>query len=123
MITDQRPLAGMGRQGVSRMITAGYAPTSQRSELSARVAELLRPAAFAHPAPHPRLIETHISWVILAGAFVYKIRKPVDFGFLDFSTLESEGRQVTRTTVPTIQPAMINQRKRTVNRPRAANKR
>ena len=50
--------------------------------------ELLRPAAFPHPAPDPRLIETHISWVILAGEFVYKLRKPVDFGFLDFSTLE-----------------------------------
>jgi aminoglycoside phosphotransferase family enzyme len=70
------------------MIAAAYAPTSERSELSARVAELLRPAAFAHPAPDPRLIETHISWVILAGAFVYKLRKPVDFGFLDFSTPE-----------------------------------
>jgi uncharacterized protein len=56
--------------------------------LSPRVSELLRPAAFPHPAPEPRLIETHISWVILAGEFVYKLRKPVDFGFLDFSTLE-----------------------------------
>ena len=34
------------------------------------------------------MIETHISWVILAGEFVYKLRKPVDFGFLDFSTVE-----------------------------------
>ena len=34
------------------------------------------------------LIETHISWVILAGRFAYKIKKPVDLGFLDFSTLE-----------------------------------
>lgn len=32
--------------------------------------------------------ETHISWVILTGEFVYKIKKPVDFGFLDFSTLD-----------------------------------
>jgi uncharacterized protein len=69
------------------MIAAGYAPTSQRSEFSPRVTDLLRPQAFAHPAPDPRLIETHISWVILAGAFVYKLRKPVEFGFLDFSTL------------------------------------
>ncbi|MGI9344625.1 MAG: AAA family ATPase [Gammaproteobacteria bacterium] len=36
----------------------------------------------------PALIETHISWVILAGEFAYKIKKPVDLGFLDFSTLE-----------------------------------
>jgi aminoglycoside phosphotransferase family enzyme/gluconate kinase len=36
----------------------------------------------------PRLIETHISWVILAGDYAYKIKKPVNLGFLDFSTLE-----------------------------------
>lgn len=34
------------------------------------------------------LIETHISWVILTEAFVYKIKKPVKFSFLDFSTLD-----------------------------------
>ncbi|PIE44240.1 MAG: hypothetical protein CSA50_01270 [Gammaproteobacteria bacterium] len=34
-----------------------------------------------------QLIETHISWVILTGDYVYKIKKPVDFGFLDFTTL------------------------------------
>ncbi|QSA97191.1 bifunctional aminoglycoside phosphotransferase/ATP-binding protein [Methylococcus sp. EFPC2] len=39
------------------------------------------------PASVP-LIETHISWVILAGDYAYKIKKPVDFGFLDFSTPE-----------------------------------
>jgi len=37
-------------------------------------------------AAAPVLIETHISWVILAGEFAYKIKKPVDLGFLDFST-------------------------------------
>ena len=40
-----------------------------------------------------------------------------------FSTLDSDGRATARTTVTTIHPAMINQRNRTVNRPRAANKR
>lgn len=34
------------------------------------------------------LIETHISWLILTPAFVYKIKKPVKFSFLDFSTPE-----------------------------------
>lgn len=35
-----------------------------------------------------RLIETHISWVILAGDRVFKIKKPFKYSFLDFSTLE-----------------------------------
>lgn len=49
---------------------------------------LLRPAAYGHPSGPVQLAETHISWVLLAGEFAYKIKKPVDFGFLDFSTLE-----------------------------------
>jgi uncharacterized protein len=52
-----------------------------------RIPELLRADAFAHPARDIRLVETHISWVILAGEFAYKLRKPVNFGFLDFTTL------------------------------------
>lgn len=35
-----------------------------------------------------QVLETHISWVLLTGDFAYKIKKPVKFGFLDFSTLE-----------------------------------
>jgi uncharacterized protein len=36
----------------------------------------------------PELIETHISWVFLCDQFVYKIKKPIRYSFLDFSTLE-----------------------------------
>jgi aminoglycoside phosphotransferase family enzyme/predicted kinase len=46
------------------------------------------PALFDHPIDKFEVIETHISWVLLTGKFVYKIKKPVNFGFLDFSTLE-----------------------------------
>ena len=49
---------------------------------------LLDPGFYDHPVASCELIETHISWVILAGEYAYKIKKPVDFGFLDFSTLE-----------------------------------
>ena len=35
-----------------------------------------------------RLIETHISWVFIASPFVFKVKKPVNLGFVDFSTLE-----------------------------------
>lgn len=49
---------------------------------------LLEPAAYQHPVESVELIQTHISFVTLAGDFVYKWKKPVDFGFLDFSTLE-----------------------------------
>ncbi len=54
-----------------------------------RIEDLLLPAAFEHDvAAHPRLVETHISWVILTGPFAYKIKKPVKLDFIDTSTLE-----------------------------------
>ena len=46
------------------------------------------PECFDHPVENLKLIETHISWVILTGTYAYKIKKPVNLGFLDFSTLE-----------------------------------
>jgi len=49
---------------------------------------LLRPEAYPHPVSQVTHIQTHISHVLLAGEFAYKIKKPVDFGFLDFTTLE-----------------------------------
>ena len=52
------------------------------------ITKLLTPEVYDHPVKHIELIETHISAVILTGDFVYKIKKPVEFGFLDFSTLE-----------------------------------
>ncbi|MDH4217121.1 MAG: phosphotransferase, partial [Gallionella sp.] len=47
------------------------------------------PACYNHAVDKVQLIETHISWVLLTGEFAYKIKKPVNLGFLDFSTLPS----------------------------------
>lgn len=56
-------------------------------ELAQKVAFLSRPATYpSAPAVTPR--ETHMSWVFLAGDTVYKLKKPVRFSYLDFSTLE-----------------------------------
>ena len=52
------------------------------------VRRLLEPAAYPHATAAIRLIETHISWVLLTGEFVYKLKKPCNLGFLDFSSLE-----------------------------------
>lgn len=52
------------------------------------VADLLRPDAYAPPAHDVRLHETHSSWVLLAGPYAYKLKKPVDLGFLDFTSIE-----------------------------------
>jgi aminoglycoside phosphotransferase family enzyme/predicted kinase len=52
------------------------------------IERLLSAAAFPHAVSRIELLETHISWVVLTGEFAYKIKKPVDLGFLDFRTLE-----------------------------------
>jgi uncharacterized protein len=55
---------------------------------SSIVESMTRPDFYPH---HPRtveLVQTHISFVFIAGDYVYKVKKPVNFGFLDFTTLE-----------------------------------
>ena len=52
------------------------------------VRALQDPALYAHPVINFSVIETHISWVILTGHFADKIKKPVNLGFVDFSTLD-----------------------------------
>lgn len=49
---------------------------------------LLRPEAYPHPVQRLELIETHISWVILTGGIAYKIKKPVELGFVQAATLQ-----------------------------------
>ena len=55
------------------------------AELS--IQALQSPAAYPHPVGSVRLVETHISWVLLTGRYAYKIKKPLALDFLDFSTL------------------------------------
>jgi len=49
---------------------------------------LQHPGLYPHPVTHFDLRETHISWVLLTGPFAYKIKKAVNFGFVDFSSLD-----------------------------------
>jgi aminoglycoside phosphotransferase family enzyme len=52
------------------------------------VEALMKPEAYEEEVEQIELKQTHISFVFLTGNFVYKVKKAVDFGFLDFSTLE-----------------------------------
>lgn len=49
---------------------------------------LLDPGVYAHPVEQLRLKETHVSWIVLTGPYVYKIKKPVKLDFIDTATLE-----------------------------------
>jgi aminoglycoside phosphotransferase family enzyme len=57
-------------------------------ELSVLLQALSRPAAYPHTPSEVEIVQTQISVVFIAGDYVYKIKKPVDFGFLDFTTLD-----------------------------------
>ena len=63
--------------------------TLAAEEMQRRLIAGLRAArCYPHAVRQVRLIETHISWVLLAGRYAYKIKKAVNLGFLDFTTLE-----------------------------------
>lgn len=52
------------------------------------IQSLLNPASYVHSVDGQVVLhETHISWILLAGGFAYKIKKPLQTDFLDYSTL------------------------------------
>ncbi|MGF1478540.1 MAG: AAA family ATPase [Cyanophyceae cyanobacterium] len=55
--------------------------------LSALVEQMHRPHFYPHSVEKIEVIQTHASIVFLTGAYAYKLKKPVDFGFLNYSTL------------------------------------
>ncbi len=60
-----------------------------QTSLPSLIEQMLQPGFYPHPTQEPiQLIQTHVSYVLLTGDYVYKLKKPVNFGFLDFSTLE-----------------------------------
>ena len=56
------------------------------------ITSLQRADAYPHPVTDVRVLQTHISWVVLTGRFAYKIKKALKLDFLDFSTLELRRR-------------------------------
>jgi len=64
---------------------AKLAPSKSQEGL---ISFLESPASYLHRPAEVRSIQTHISWVFIASPFVFKVKKPLNLGFLDFSTLE-----------------------------------
>ncbi|MGB3310008.1 MAG: AAA family ATPase [Nodosilinea sp.] len=59
------------------------------SALPDLIQQMCQPEFYSHPVAEPiRLLQTHVSYVLLTGDYAYKLKKPVNFGFLDYSTLE-----------------------------------
>lgn len=80
-----------------------------QTEMPALIQAMLQPAFYPHPVKEPiQLMQTHVSYVFLTGDYAYKVKKPVNFGFLNFSTLEArqhfclEEIQMNRQNAPEI---------------------
>ncbi|MEG4353148.1 AAA family ATPase [Microcoleus sp. LAD1_D3] len=73
------------------------------------IQQMLQPGFYPHGVTEPvQLIQTHASFVLLTGDYTYKLKKPVNFGFLDYSSLEkrqhfcNEELLLNRRTAPEI---------------------
>ena len=67
---------------------AFHGANDQMTEKPSMIDDLLNPASLPDRTESVSLVQTHISLVFVADEFVYKVKKAVDFGFLDFTTLE-----------------------------------
>lgn len=52
------------------------------------IEEMLKSETYDEQVSYIKMVQTHISWVFLTGKYAYKVKKPVNFGFLDYTTLE-----------------------------------
>ena len=93
---------------VSESLVEAYATAEQRLRQLQR-----SPEAFGHPTGTVEWIETHISWLLLAGDFVYKFKKPLKLDFLDFSTPAlrrgacEEELRINRRTAPALYLGLV----------------
>ena len=59
------------------------------SSLPLLIQKMQQPEFYPHPVTQPiQIKQTHGSFVLLTGEFVYKVKKSVDLGFFDYSTVE-----------------------------------
>jgi len=76
--------------------------------LESKIAFLRQPRSFPEPTFRVEAVETHMSWVFLTDAYAYKLKKPVHYDLLDFSTLEArhyyceEEVRLNRRLAPTV---------------------
>ncbi len=62
---------------------------SSTPSIQGRIAEMMEPSLYGKGVKRVRMIQTHTSWVFLTGSHAYKVKKPVNFGFLDYTTLSA----------------------------------
>ena len=73
---------------VKTMRDSQHVPGAGPARLPPALAGLMAPLAYPHPVDAVELLETPISWVLLAGRFAYKVKRPVRYPFIDLSSPE-----------------------------------
>ncbi len=74
-----------------RLLLSTDAENNSAAALARKVDFLSRPDSYTPRPNEVRARETHMSWVFMNGERVYKLKKPVRFPYLNFSTLERRG--------------------------------
>ena len=83
------------------------------SILPPTVGALLKPQAYPHKPQKVELVQTQMSFIFLTGEYVYKIKKPVNLGYLDYTTLEKrhffchQELELNRRLCPDVYLAMV----------------
>ena len=77
---------------------------------------LLKPEAYPEPTHSVELLQTHVSWIFLTDTHAFKVKKPVNFGFLNFSTIDrrrfycNEEVRLNRRLCPNIYEGVVEMR-------------
>ena len=74
--------------GVKTMCDSQHVTGAGPARLPPALAGLMAPLAYPHPVDAVELLETPISWVLLAGRFAYKVKRPVRYPFIDLTSPE-----------------------------------
>jgi aminoglycoside phosphotransferase family enzyme len=83
------------------------------ASIADKVAFLRQAGSYPEPTTQVDAVETHMSWVFLTDAFAYKLKKPVRYDYLDFSTLEArrldceEELRLNRRLAPEVYLAVV----------------
>ena len=83
------------------------------------VKSLLKREAYPEPTLSVEMVQTHVSWIFLTDTHAYKVKKPVDFGFLNFSTIDrrrfycNEEVRLNRRLCPDIYEGVVEVRETT----------
>ena len=61
---------------------------NEKNAMESLAEALSHPEAYPHATGNIEVVETHISWIFLTDSWAYKVKKTLDLGFLDFSTIQ-----------------------------------